>query len=150
MTFYIREGSANSSITYSESAGNHVSLNARDFQNWWTDMYSRGSLNYVTFTSVSGGGTLYHNYTNSSSTNVVSRGTSCYANPSSSQVGINNLTFVPSTSSANTVNIRFTANGTTGSSSGTYTRTGTLTILYIKGDVKLEYSTGSDGTVSLK
>lgn len=150
LTFYIREGSANSSITYSESAGNHVSLNARDFQNWWTGMYSRGSLNYVTFTSVSGGGTLYHNYTNSSSTNVVSRGTSCYANPSSSQVGINNLTFVPSNSSANTVNIRFTANGTTGSSSGTYTRTGTLTILYIKGDVKLEYSTGSDGTVSLK
>lgn len=150
LTFHLREGSAGSSITYTENAGNNVSLNARDFQDWWTGMYSRGTLNYVTFTSVSGGGTLYHNYTNSGSTNVVSRGTSCYANPTSSQVGINNLTFVPSNSSANTVNIRFTASGTTGNSSGTYTRTGTLTILYVKGDVKLEYTTGSDGTVSLK
>lgn len=150
LTFTIKEGSSGTSITYSDKAGNSVAFNARDFQNWWSGLYSRGSLNYVTFTNVSGGGALYHNYTNSNSTNVVSRGTNCYASPSGSQVGINALTFVPSGNSSNTVTIRFTASGTTGTNSGTTTRTGTVTILYVKGDVKLEYTTGANGTVTLK
>lgn len=88
--------SSSGDIKYSAKAGAAVDFSASDFRSWWRDNYSRGDLDYVRFSSPSGG-SLYIDYDRSGSSTVGS--TNCYYNPSSRQTGISDLTFVPSSSS---------------------------------------------------
>jgi len=156
MTFKVVEGTvagSGSAITYSAANGENVPLDADDFEDFWEDMYSRGSLDYVVFTSVSSGN-LYADY-NGRSSNVVgstSTGTACYVNPRSSRTGIDDVTYVPSSSSRDTVTIRFTAYGTTtSSSSSNIARSGTVTIYYVNGSASpITYnSSTANGTITL-
>ena len=156
MTFKVIEGvssGSSSAIVYSAANGENVELNSNDFEDYWEEMYSRGSLDYVVFTNVSSGN-LYADY-NGRGSNVVgstSSGTACYANPRSNRTGIDDVTYVPSSSSRDTVTIRFTAYGTTtSSSSSNIARSGTVTIYYAQGNATaIEYtSTSANGTITL-
>ncbi len=156
MTFKVIEGvssGSSSAIVYSAANGETVDLNSNDFEDYWEGMYSRGSLDYVVFTNVSSGN-LYADY-NGRGSNVVgstSSGTACYANPRSNRTGIDDVTYVPSSSSKDTITIRFTAYGTTtSSSSSNIARSGTVTIYYAQGSATaIEYtSTSANGTITL-
>lgn len=126
MTFTVKPGGSGGTIEYACVAGEDTDFYASDFQSFWTNMYSRGSLSYVVFTSVSSGKLTG---ANGSSLSVGANGTKCYVSPSSSQTGLNDVNFVGSSNST----IRFTAYGYTGTSSSYSTsRTGTVTISYVK------------------
>lgn len=129
--------SSKKDITYSARAGSDVSFSASDFQSWWRNSYSRGDLDYVRFSSPSGG-SLYINYNGSNSSTVGS--TYCYYNPSSRQTGISDLTFVPSSSSTKSATINFTAYGTTSSSSSSNTS--------MSGKVSISFTNTSVATIS--
>ena len=129
--------SSKKDITYSARAGSDVSFSASDFQSWWRNSYSRGDLDYVRFSSPSGG-SLYINYNGSNSSTVGS--TYCYYNPSSRQTGISDLTFVPSSSSTKSATINFTAYGTTSSSSSSNTS--------MSGKVSISFTNASVATIS--
>ena len=129
--------SSKKDITYSARAGSDVSFSASDFQSWWRNSYSRGDLDYVRFSSPSGG-SLYINYNGSNSSTVGS--TYCYYNPSSRQTGISDLTFVPSSSSTKSATISFTAYGTTSSSSSSNTS--------MSGKVSISFTNTSVATIS--
>jgi len=144
------EGTASSrgDIKYSARAGATVDFSASDFRNWWRDSYSRGDLDYVRFSSPSGG-TLYIDYDRSNSKTVGS--TNCYYSPSSSQTGISALTFVPSSSSTKSASVSFTAYGTTSSSSSSTTSiSGKVAITYSGADVAtITYTTTGTKSVNL-
>lgn len=135
-------------IKYTARAGASVNFSASDFRSWWRDSYSRGDLDYVRFSTPSNG-SLYIDYDRSNSKTVGS--TNCYYSPSSSQTGINDLTFVPSSSSTRSASVRFTAYGTTSSSSSSTTSmSGTVTITYSGADVAtITYTTTGTKSVNL-
>jgi len=158
LTVKVVEGDSKTggNIKYSARAGEDVQFDADDFEDWWEDMYSRGTLKYVEFTSVSSGD-LYADYRSSSDkgTDVVSSRSpeSCYVRPSSRQTGIDDLTFVPRGTSTSTVTIRFTGYGTTSSSSSSEnSRSGTVTISYSNTSAtakSIDYSTTGTTAISL-
>lgn len=150
MVFTVRQGAAPAgNINYSSELGKDVYFNVSDFENFWTDIYSRGSLSYVTFGSVSGG-TVY----NSSNKSVGS--TSCYVSPRGNQSGLDGVYFSPNSATsrtATTIRIPFTAYGTTSSNGSVSTtpRSGTIVITYLSAAAStITYSTSASGTVSLK
>lgn len=142
------DSTSSGDIKYSARAGASVDFSASDFRSWWRDSYSRGDLDYVRFSTPSNG-SLYIDYDRSSSKTVGS--TNCYYSPSSSQTGINDLTFVPSSSSTRSASVRFTAYGTTSSSSSSTTSmSGTVTITYSGADVAtITYTTTGTKSVNL-
>lgn len=132
MTFKIEEGTTGNAVVYSAKSGDTVYFDASDFQNYWNEIYSRGSLSYVRFTSLSSG-SLYGDHSGARRISVgsASSATSCYVNPTSTQIGLDEVAYVPSGSSKS-ITIRFTAYGSSNSSSGSSTsRSGVVTILYV-------------------
>lgn len=138
-----------SPIVIAGFVGEELELDSADFEDWWSGLYSSGSLESVEFTSASNG-TLYADWNGSKGTNVANRGTDCYVNPNSRQTGIDGLTFVPSKSSTTSATLRFVATGTTKSGSKTTVdRSGTVNIVLMNSQAKnIEY-TATNGTVSL-
>ena len=132
-------------IKYTAKAGASTDFSASDFRSWWRDNYSRGDLDYVRFSSPSNG-SLYIDYDRSSSKSVGS--TNCYYSPTSSQTGINDLTFVPSSSSTKSASVRFTAYGTSNSGSNT-SMSGTVTITYSGNSTAATITYSTTGTKSV-
>lgn len=128
-------------IPYSAAAGQDVSFYAADFENFYYEK-TRGTLNYVTFTSPSYG-TLY------SDRGRLSSGTSCYARPTSSQTDLDGVYFSPNSSTRNgTVRINFTAYGSAGSARNV---SGTVVITYTNGSAAdITYTALSSGSVNLR
>jgi len=148
MVFTVKQGYTSAgNINYSAGLGEDVAFNVSDFENFWSDIYSRGSLSYVSFSSTSGG-TVY----NSSNKSVGSG--NYYVNPSRSQNALDGVYFSPSSSTskkAGTVSIPFTACGTTSSGSSTTSRTGYVVITYLSAAAnKITYSANASGEVSLR
>lgn len=132
MTFKIEEGTTGNAVVYSAKSGDTVYFDASDFETYWNEIYSRGSLSYVRFTSLSSG-SLYGDHSGARRISVgsASSATSCYVNPTSTQIGLDEVAYVPSGSSKS-ITIRFTAYGSSNSSSGSNTsRSGVVTILYV-------------------
>lgn len=154
ITFDVKEGEKGIGILYTAEKGENVELDPDDFEDFWNEKYSKGELKYVVFDSVSGG-TLYDNYDGGKKnwTDVEEDETKCYLEPSKRETGLDDLTFVPASSKkTTTATIRFTATGTTGkSSSRTADMTGTITILYLDGQVRdiVCTSRNSDGSVTM-
>lgn len=154
ITFDVKEGEKGIGILYTAEKGENVELDPDDFEDFWNEKYSKGELKYVVFDSVTGG-TLYDNYSGGKKnwTDVEEDETKCYLEPSKRETGLDDLTFVPTSSKkATTATIRFTATGTTGkSSSRTADMTGTITILYLDGQVRdiVCTSRNSDGSVTM-
>ena len=146
MTFNIKPGSDSSSdIVYSASLGQDVSFDVSDFEDFYSDKYSRGYLEYVTFGSSTANGTLYNEDGKSAGSS------SYYVDPSSRQKGLDGIYFSPKSSMkrSTTVKISFTAYGTTRDNSGEGKAEGTVTIIYLNDSAKdITYNTTA-GKVTL-
>lgn len=146
MTFNIKPGSDSSGdIVYSASLGQDVSFDVSDFEDFYSDKYSRGYLEYVTFGSSTANGTLYNEDGKSAGS------TSYYVDPSSRQKGLDGIYFSPKSSMkrSTTVKISFTAYGTTRDNSGEGKAEGTVTIIYLNDSAKdITYNTTA-GKVTL-
>ena len=146
MTFNIKPGSDSSGdIVYSASLGQDVSFDVSDFEDFYSDKYSRGYLEYVTFGSSTANGTLYNEDGKSAGS------TSYYVDPSSRQKGLDGIYFSPKSSmkKSTTVKISFTAYGTTRDNSGEGKAEGTVTIIYLNDSAKdITYNTTA-GKVTL-
>ena len=146
MTFNIKPGSDSSGdIVYSASLGQDVSFDVSDFEDFYSDKYSRGYLEYVTFGSSTANGTLYNEDGKSAGSS------SYYVDPSSRQKGLDGIYFSPKSSMkrSTTVKISFTAYGTTRDNSGEGKAEGTVTIIYLNDSAKdITYNTTA-GKVTL-
>lgn len=146
MTFNIKPGSDSSGdIVYSASLGQDVSFDVSDFEDFYSDKYSRGYLEYVTFGSSTANGTLYNEDGKSAGSS------SYYVDPSSRQKGLDGIYFSPKSSmkKSTTVKISFTAYGTTRDNSGEGKAEGTVTIIYLNDSAKdITYNTTA-GKVTL-
>lgn len=147
MTFTIKRGDSVGSgdIVYSASLGQDVSFDVSDFEDFYSDKYSRGYLEYVTFGSSTANGTLYNEDGKSAGS------TSYYVDPSSRQKGLDGIYFSPKSTMkrSTTVKISFTAYGTTRDNSGEGKAEGTVTIIYLNDSAKdITYNTTA-GKVTL-
>ncbi|MBD5153173.1 MAG: S-layer homology domain-containing protein [Oscillibacter sp.] len=119
-------------INYSGALGDTVYFDASDFADFYYSKTSGGSLNYVTFSTVSSGtGTLYCNGSRLSS--------AAYYSATSTQNALDGVYFTPSGTTASkggTVRIGFTASGTRYGYGYNGTISGTVVINYLNGAAK--------------
>lgn len=127
--------------------GENVELDEDLFVDFWEETYSKGDLDYVKFNSVSSGA-LYDSYKSSKSKGTDVEGEKCYYDPSSKQLGLDDLTYVPG-SKTTSATISFTASGTN-NSKRTTTLSGKITVLYMDSDIDpIEYKLEDGKTVTL-
>lgn len=128
--FNVEEGTASAGdIIYSAKSGEDVEFDVNDFEDFWENKYSKGSLDYVTFGSVSSSrGDLVD-----ADGDKVSSRTKYYADPTSKQADLDGVTFEPGRNTKTTVTIDFTAHGTNNSKRDAEL-SGTVVILYTEKD----------------
>lgn len=136
LTFDVKQGGAGLGIVYSAISGENVELNEADFVNFWEEAYPYGTLDYVKFGSISTAkGTLYDGYGYTAGTKIRTTD-KCYYQPTRNAIGLDDLTFVPKNSSVTSLEIGFTAYGSTRYNYNSSTSlTGTITILYTDKEV---------------
>ena len=147
LTITVKKGTASGGdIIYTATTDDDVTLDVKDFEEFWEDEYSKGTLDYVTFGSVSSRqGSLVDGDGKDLKTS-----TKCYADPSSKQIDLDEVTFEPKKGYTGAVTIDFTATGTTSSSSkSTKDLKGTLVILYTKNEPKAITYSVTDKPVTL-
>lgn len=147
ISFKVEEGaSSGGDVIYTASVGDNVYFNVSDFEDFWDDNFSRGTLESVSF-KVSGG-TLR----DSDGKTVGTK--DCYVSPRSSQVDLDGVYFEPNSTTARrsgTVKFTFTATGYSRNSSRATTKSGTVSIIYLNNSPKdITYSVASGGTVNLR
>lgn len=129
ITFKVEEGAASAGdIIYSAKNGQDVEFDVSDFEDFWEDTYSKGTLKYVVFDSVSSSkGSLVD-----ADGDKVSSKKDYYVDPTSKQEDLDGITFEPKSNLKTAVTIDFTAYGTTSSSSSKASKSlgGTVVILY--------------------
>lgn len=143
----VEKGSATSGdITYTATAGKDVTFDAKSFDDFWTDEYSSGILDYVTFSTSSSNGTLYDE-----DGSKLTSSSKCYYDPSSSrQIDLDGVYFEPKSSKAGTVKISFTAYGLNKKNGTDKELSGTVVITYLNGDIDdITYKPGANGKVDL-
>ncbi len=130
IVFDVEEGTASAGdIIYPAKSGDDVEFDVNDFEDFWEDKYSKGSLDYVTFGSVSSSrGDLVD-----ADGDKVSSRTKYYADPTSKQADLDGVTFEPGRNTKTTVTIDFTAHGTNNSKRDAEL-SGTVVILYTEKD----------------
>ena len=130
VTFKVEEGTASAGdIIYPAKSGDDVEFDVNDFEDFWEDKYSKGSLDYVTFGSISSSrGDLVD-----ADGDKVSSRTKYYADPTSKQADLDGVTFEPGRNTKTTVTIDFTAHGTNNSKRDAEL-SGTVVILYTEKD----------------
>lgn len=133
ITFHVEDGFQDAGILYAARTGENVALNADDFVDFWDEQYPGGKLEYVIFSSVSRGG-LYGAGGSQKWTDVEVGGVKCYLVPGGREIGLEELTYVPTRDTASAV-IRFTAYGVPRGAAGQTGRSGSITILYTDEDV---------------
>ena len=146
ITFEVKAGATSAGdIIYTAIKDKDVTLDVKDFEEFWEDEYSKGTLDYVTFGSVSSSrGALLDGDGNKLKTS-----SKCYADPSSKQIDLDEVTFEPKSGFTGTVTIDFTAYGTNNSKKNTELN-GALVIAYTKGEPKaISYSITNDKPVTL-
>lgn len=148
-TIYIKveKGSSSSGgdIEYSATAGQDVSFDADDFEDFWSDSRRKGSkedLDYVTFSLPSSStGVLYDG-----DGSKLKSSTKCYVSAGRSETDLDDVYFEPKSSKAGTVKINFSAYGEDDTKIS-----GTVVITYLNGNIDdITYTTNSSGKVDLK
>ena len=137
-------GSSKGDISYTAALGESVYFDVSAFEDFYEDEYKNGYLEYVTFGSSSSNGTLYGDDGRRASGDY-------YVEPGRNQKSLDGVYFEPKSSmkKATTVNISFTAYGTTRNSSGSGKVEGTISIVYLNDSASdISYSTTS-GSVTL-
>ena len=116
-------------IIYTATVDDDVTLDVEDFEEFWEDEYSKGTLEYVIFGSVSSRqGELVDEDGEKLSTKD-----ECYADPGRKDIDLGGVTFEPKKGYTGPVAIDFTAYGTNDRDKDTELK-GTLTILYTEGE----------------
>ena len=120
-------------------------LDLKDFEDFWTDYQSKGSLSYITIESISGG-KLYTDDGKSVATD-----TSLYVDPTSRQRDLSGIYFTPSNKNTSSAKITFTAYGSRSGSGSSYSRKGTVAISFLSGAASpITYATDANGNAVLK
>ena len=142
ITFDVKEGAASAGdVIYTAVVDDDVDLDVSDFEDFWEDEYSKGTLEYVTFEKVN---SRYGALVDGDG-DKLSSGDKCYVDAKSKQVGLDEVTFEPKKGYTGAVTIGFTAHGTTSSSSKSKDLPGTLVILYTENEPKaITYSVTGD------
>ncbi|MDE7261985.1 MAG: S-layer homology domain-containing protein, partial [Oscillospiraceae bacterium] len=147
ITFNLIDGGTSSSggnINYFAIKGDNVDLELADFESFWTDYQSRGSLTYITINSVSGG-KLY-----TSDGKSVTSSDRLYVNPTTSQRDLGGLYFTPTSNSTSSGRVTFTAHGSRTGTGSSYDRSGSVAISFLSNSANtIRYSTNIGGAVSL-
>ena len=122
INFKVEEGTASAGdIIYTAKNGEDVEFDVDDFEDFWDDNSSKGSLDYVMFDSVSSSkGDLVDE-----DGKDVSTKTKYYVDPGNKQIALDGITFEPARNLKTAVTIDFTAYGTNKKSVS-----GTVVILY--------------------
>ena len=121
--------SSGGDIIYTATVDDDVTLDVEDFEEFWEDEYSKGTLEYVIFGSVSSRqGELVDEDGEKLSTKD-----ECYADPGRKDIDLGGVTFEPKKGYTGSVAIDFTAYGTNDRDKDTELK-GTLTILYTEGE----------------
>ena len=130
----VEEGTASAGdVIYTAVTDKNVALDVKDFENFWEDEFSKGTLKYVTFGSAS---SRQGSLVDGDGDKLTSRD-KCYVDPDKKDIDLDDVTFEPKKGYTGAVTIDFTATGTTSSSSkSTKDLKGTLVILYTKNEPK--------------
>ena len=121
--------SSGGDIIYTATVDDDVTLDVEDFEEFWEDEYSKGTLEYVIFGSVSSRqGELVDE-----DGEKLSSKDECYVDPGRKEIDLGGVTFEPKKGYTGPVAIDFTAYGTNDRDKDTELK-GTLTILYTEGE----------------
>ena len=143
----VEEGTASAGdVIYTAVTDKNVALDVKDFENFWEDEFSKGTLKYVTFGSAS---SRQGSLVDGDGDKLTSRD-KCYVDPDKKDIDLDDVTFEPKKGYTGAVTIDFTATGTTSSSSkSTKDLKGTLVILYTKNEPKAITYSVTDKPVTL-
>lgn len=122
ITIEVEEGGSVGDIIYTAKTGEDVEFDVDDFEDFWDDNSSKGSLDYVTFDSVTKGDLVDEDGDDIKTGN---KATECYVDPGKNDTALDGITFEPSRNTKTTVTIGFTAHG-----SNKKEISGTVVILY--------------------
>ena len=126
VTFKVEEGTASAGdIIYPAKSGDDVEFDVNDFEDFWEDKYSKGSLDYVTFGSIS---SSRGDLVDADGDKVTSK-KDYYVDPGKRELALDGVTFEPGRNTNSAVTIDFTAYGTNNKSIN-----GTVVILYTEKD----------------
>ena len=146
ITFKVEDGTSGGDVVVYASLGEEVYLDSSDFEDFWDDQFSGGSLDYVTFGSVSGGSLLDEDDKSAGSKKF-------YVTPGRNDLDLDEVHFKPNSTTskkATTISISFTAYGEN-SKRVDKNATGTLSIVYMSDSPKdINYTVGANGSVNLK
>ena len=121
--------SSGGDIIYTATVDDDVTLDVEDFEEFWEDEYSKGTLEYVIFGSVSSRqGELVDE-----DGEKLSSKDECYVDPGRKEIDLGGVTFEPKKGYTGPVAIDFTAYGTNDRDKDTELK-GTLTILCTEGE----------------
>ena len=125
-------------ISYTAEIGEDVYFDVSDFEDFWEDKYSSGTLDHVVFGSATNG------KLKDARSTVSYNKDKYYVDPGKNDDDLADVYFVPSSSKkAMTAKISFTAYGSkTGSSGSSYDRAGTITIYYNASDITYNTTNG--------
>lgn len=147
LTIEVKDTSSTSSgdFSYTAEIGEDVYFDVSDFEDFWEDKYSSGTLDHVVFGSATNG------KLKDARSTVSYNKDKYYVDPGKNDDDLADVYFVPSSSKkAMTAKISFTAYGSkTGSSGSSYDRAGTITIYYLNDNASdITYNT-TNGKVTL-
>ena len=124
------ESAAGGDITYTALADEDVTMDVDDFEAFWEDEFSKGTLEYVKFDKVSSS----HGELVDEDGESISSRDECYVDPKGrSDIDLDGVTFEPKRNYTGTVSLGFTAYGTNNKDKDDEL-TGTVTIVYTAGD----------------
>lgn len=146
LTIYVEKSLSDAGVLYSGVKGGDVALSADDFERFWLESHSSGSLEYVVFKSPSDGNLYYDR----DKVDTGKDGDEFYFQPTKSrQMDLDEVVFTPRKSFTGTVTIDFTATGKS-SKGKTTDLEGTVTILFTDGDVEdISYRVPTGGSAAL-
>lgn len=114
LTIAVQQYSGNMDVVYAAARNAAVTLDAKDFQAFWSKVTSNGTLDYITFdqlpTTIEGA--MYIGYASQAVPGEqLWLNDQLYVNPGVGQFGINSVAFVPGVTQNNYVALGFTAHG---------------------------------------
>ena len=123
------ESAAGGDITYTALADEDVTMDVDDFEEFWEDEFSKGTLEYVKFDKVSSS----HGELVDEDGESLSFRDECHVDPGRNDIDLDGVTFEPKRNYTGTVSLGFTAYGTNNKDKDDEL-TGTVTIVYTAGD----------------
>lgn len=129
LTIAVQQYGGSMDVVYATARNTAVTLNAKDFQTFWSRVASNGTLDYITFdrlpTTIEGA--MYIGYASQAVPGEqLWLNDQLYVTPGVGQFGINSVAFVPGVTQNNYVTLNFTAHGS--KDSRTVSRSGVLYI----------------------